>query len=259
MSRRTLLIDGDVIAYQRAAAAEQEHDWGDGVWTLHADERSTIQSVDKQLDRIMGELDGTRMVVCLTDGTNWRKDVYPEYKSNRKDRRRPMLLPRLREYMLEKYETFLRPRLEADDIMGILMTHPRLPKGKTGEKIVVTIDKDLHTIPGLHWNWTKDGGPTEVDEDEANISFLTQALSGDPTDGYPGCPGLGPKRSRPVVADAYENGGMLEAWKAIVAEYEKKGLGEEFALSQARCARILRREDYDFKKKEVILWDPKTK
>jgi DNA polymerase-1 len=37
---------------------------------------------------------------------------------------------------------------------------------------------------------------------------------------------------------------------------EKHGLSEEYMLRQARLARILRASDYDFKRKEPILWLP---
>ena len=47
-------------------------------------------------------------------------------------------------------------------------------------------------------------------------------------------------------------------WKGVVETYFTKGLTEGDALIQARLARILRHEDYDYKKKEPILWTPRT-
>ena len=47
-----------------------------------------------------------------------------------------------------------------------------------------------------------------------------------------------------------------ELWAAVVATYEKAKLSEGDALTQARVARILRASDYDFKRKEPILWQP---
>jgi hypothetical protein len=41
-------------------------------------------------------------------------------------------------------------------------------------------------------------------------------------------------------------------WTTILATYQCKGLTEEDALIQARVAKILRYEDYDFDLKEVI-------
>ena len=41
-----------------------------------------------------------------------------------------------------------------------------------------------------------------------------------------------------------------------MAAYAKEGLDEEYALAQARVARILRWDEYNIKKEEVILWTP---
>jgi hypothetical protein len=41
-----------------------------------------------------------------------------------------------------------------------------------------------------------------------------------------------------------------------VKAYDKAGLSEEEALTQARVARICRAEDYDRKSKKVNLWEP---
>lgn len=38
--------------------------------------------------------------------------------------------------------------------------------------------------------------------------------------------------------------------------YEFRCITEEDALVQARCARILHADDWDFEKSEVILWTP---
>jgi hypothetical protein len=45
-------------------------------------------------------------------------------------------------------------------------------------------------------------------------------------------------------------------WDAIVAAFEKAGLGEEEAILNAQMARILRVTDWDKNKQEVILWKP---
>jgi DNA polymerase-1 len=42
----------------------------------------------------------------------------------------------------------------------------------------------------------------------------------------------------------------------VVAAYEKAGLTEEDAIVQARVARILRYEEFNQKKEEVLLWNP---
>ena len=71
-------------------------------------------------------------------------------------------------------------------------------------------------------------------------------------DNYPGCPGIGPVRAKRILADADD------PWAAVVQAYEKKGLGEEDALLQARLARILQEDTWDQENKEPILWTPSS-
>jgi DNA polymerase-1 len=82
--KRVLVIDGDILAYQIATNNEQPTNWGDGLWTLHADEGSCIQQLDAVIDDLGSNLSADDYVVALTDKNNFRKDVLPTYKSNRK-------------------------------------------------------------------------------------------------------------------------------------------------------------------------------
>jgi len=277
VTKRTLLIDGDVVVYQRASAAELAVDWGGGLWTLWSHEDQAIGALDEYIDRLKEKLEADHVVLALTDAdTNWRKDIYPPYKSNRKNVRKPLLHSFLREYVLDNYDCYLRPRLEGDDVLGILATSKRLV---TGEKVIVSVDKDMKTIPGLFYDaGDPDQGIIEITQEEADRNHLIQALSGDATDGYPGCPGVGSKKAAELLAEPYveveewyvlksgKNKGETRSkwvkeptdslWEAIVSQYEKAGLNEEFALQMARVARILRNTDYDFNKKEPKLWNP---
>ena len=79
--KRVLVIDGDILAYQIATNNEQPINWGDGLWTLHADEGSCIQQLDAVIDDLGANLSADDYVVALTDKNNFRKDVLPTYKS----------------------------------------------------------------------------------------------------------------------------------------------------------------------------------
>jgi len=275
---RTLLIDADVLAYQFSAKVERPIKWNDRLWTLHADEFEAINTLDNYIVDLQEKLEADRIILALSDVRNWRHDVLPSYKDNRRDSRKPMCLYAVKQHMRDNYETYEREGLEGDDILGILATHPSLVEG---EKVIVTIDKDLSSIPGLHYRMHQDElGVFRVTEEEADHFHLLQAFAGDPTDGYHGCPGIGmgtaqkllesPKRLTRVertisrgprkgqVEVRWEEGDACTPWECIVCHYEKEGLDAEAALQQARVARILRASDYDFKKKEVILWNPPT-
>jgi DNA polymerase-1 len=242
----TLLIDADVVAYEAASSVEVATHWGDGYWTWHCDENEVKSAVKDRIDRLMDTLQGTDYKLCLTDSEgNFRKKVLPTYKGNRANVKKPLVLMSIKQWMIDELGAYFRPGLEGDDCMGILATM----KGM-GDKVIVSIDKDMKTIPGLFYRDVVDGHIVEISEAEADYWHLYQTLTGDTTDGYAGCPGIGPKKAETIL------GGEAN-WDAVVRTFEKAGLNESEALVQARVARILRASDYDFKKKEPILWQPR--
>ncbi len=244
--KRTLLIDGDIVAYQHAAQVETPIHWGDDIWTLHADAKECKQRIKDWLEWLMEENEADEMILYLSCASNFRKDLEESYKANRKDKRKPIILKAIREWLIEEYDARILPRLEADDAIGIALT-----SGEYGDDcIAVSIDKDFDTIPGKHFNWNHKDGVREVTEEEADYNFFTQTLTGDSTDNYPGCPGVGPKKAEKILD------GVEDYWGAVLAAYEKAGLGEDVALTQARMARILRDGEYDKETNNVRLWRP---
>ena len=83
--------------------------------------------------------------------------------------------------------------------------------------------------------------------------WMLQTLTGDPTDGYPGLPGIGKKRGADMLGEPGERP-LEDLWDQVVRAYEAKDLTEDDALVQARCARILR--NTDFEEGEIKLWQP---
>lgn len=275
----TALIDGDILVYQAAVMAEKEHRWDDGIWTYHADETEGEYKFLAMLEELVKRVGATDFIIALSEpvaALNWRLGILPTYKSNRKTTRRPLIRKHLNEWAMSNFRdrVYLRPGLEGDDVLGILATHPTLI---AGDKIVVSIDKDFKTIPGRHYNQGKDLF-FEVNEEEADWWHIHQAITGDTTDGYAGCPGAGPTVADEICNEPYlsvpythtitrgKRKGETETrykkeptddrWAAVVSLYESKGLTEADALIQARVARICRHTDYDFKQKKVIPWTP---
>lgn len=253
MPNRTLLIDGDILAYRVTAAAETPIDWGNDLWTLHADLSDCRDNLDRQIAMYLEELKADDIILAFSPPKNFRYRIYPQYKSHRQGKRKPVTYVPLKEYAHERYKTFERPDLEGDDVLGILATSPVIVKG---EKVIVSLDKDLKTIPGLICDMREPITIQEITEEEADYNHMYQTLVGDTADGYPGCPGIGPVSATKLLADVPRT--YADMWPVVVEAYEKKGLSEEVALVQAQIARICRRDDYDFKKKEVIPWKPQS-
>jgi DNA polymerase-1 len=258
---RVALIDADILAYQAAAVSEKATDWGDGLWTLHAFEEEAALAFETTLNRVLEKVEATNFLLAFSDSQNWRKDVLPTYKGNRAETRKPMLLKWIRQYA-RKYDCITIPTLEGDDVLGIWAT-TKSKLDPVREFIICTTDKDLKTIPGKHYNFGRDEF-FEITEHQADYWHMMQALTGDATDGYAGCPGCGPVGAKKILQKALDEGTpwanpkqLKEIyWKHVVAAYDKAGFGEEEALAQARVARILRAEDYDDIQKKVILWTP---
>ena len=242
---RTLLIDGDVMLYQHCLAVETAFDWGDDIWTLHSDAREAKQLTDNWLANLKEDLNASKVRVAFSDSKNFRKQVLPTYKYHRKAHRKPLAFHSVRDYVTETYGSTVLPWVEADDVLGIWATTPT-----KDENIVVTIDKDLLTVPGLHYNPNKpDEGVIEINEETAKFNHFYQTLTGDSVDGYKGCPGIGPVSAKRILNKDC-------SWSAVVETFESAGMEEEQALVQARVARILHKHEYNFNKKEVKLWEP---
>lgn len=259
---RTLLIDADSLVYAAAAANETCTKWEEDpeTWTYHANLDGAVVHLRSSLSSMQDRLNADELVLALSDYKDpWRQKLLPTYKEHRKKVRKPSLLKPLRDFVREVYTVFQRQGLEGDDILGILATAGTPPEPVRGERIVCSLDKDLATIPGLHFNWRKDDQAddpviTEVSESSADRFHMRQTLTGDTTDGYKGCPKIGPVKADRILGERQT---VPEMWPVVVEAYNKAGLTEQDALVQARVARICRASDFDFKSRQVKLWEPK--
>lgn len=256
------LIDGDIIAYETAAAAQPKWQWDDDTTSVVTpDMDEAVSVVEARLAEIRDALSVDKMVVTLSDPVrNFRVNVLPSYKGNRVDRERPILLMPLKRHLIEKHAAYVRPTLEGDDIIGIMATSQKV---MPGEKVIVSKDKDMKTIPGSYMNMRDLGRqfatPLVVTQADADYFHLYQTIVGDKTDHYAGCKGAGPVKATKCL-DQFKQGDRFDvrsAWhEGVVPMFAKFGFSEAEALVQARVARILRARDYDFIKKEPILWTP---
>jgi len=247
-----LLIDGDIVAYKVSAACEGAVHWGDDFWTLHADAKEGKAQVDIWIEQLKEDLNAQDARVFLTGHTNYRTALFPEYKANRKGKRKPMILGSLRDHMIAEWDAELEDGLEADDLMGIAATEP-----ESNGSIIVSIDKDLKSIPCQLYNPDRpEEGVQEISAEEADAHHFYQTLVGDSSDNYKGCPKCGPKSAEALLAKC---AGNVDTWARVLQVFDRAGLSSKHALTQARVARILRSGDYNFETKEVKLWKPQLK
>lgn len=267
---RIALIDADILVYEAAYVCQESIEWDPGEVSKYADFEDAIDTFDAMIAKIEHHAGADASILALTDSArekNFRRSVWPQYKCHREakpgssDDSRPLLYQGLRQYIREGYEVFQKEGIEGDDTIGILATADLawLPV----ERVICSVDKDLDNVPGWHFNWRKPERLVYfVNEREADRNFLLQTLMGDQTDGYPGIPGIGPKKAEKILNGVEANSPEFLLtpqrgwWSAVQLAFATAGLSQEYLMSQARCARILRACDWDAESQRPILWTP---
>lgn len=252
-SMSTALLDGDIITHRAAAACQDTIRWDADTTSVQSDFASALDFAHSLVTSWAEQARCKQFFVCFSGDINFRKLVLPSYKMHRAGKAKPLAHAPLKVALQAAYQTHLVEGMEADDLMGIMATNGRYP-----DAVIVTLDKDLKTVPGLHLNPLKDQRPHRVTEAFANRLWLTQTLTGDPTDGYTGIPGIGPAKAQRILDGPSLATDVETLWGRVVAAYRAAGLTVADALQQARVARILRSSDYDKETRCVKLWHPTT-
>ena len=235
------LIDCDYIVYKCTAGAEDEIDFGDDVILVTSRFSEAYRMVERELYRIASDLGCfDDSILFFSDSVNFRKSIDPAYKGHR-NRKKPCGYRRVIEALKKEYQVVVMPGLEADDAMGIYAT-------KEEGHIICSPDKDMRQIPGQLYDM-KDG-VVEITKEEGDRWHLIQTMAGDQTDGYAGVPGIGVKRADALLT---EHGAT---WETVKQAFAEKDLDEDVALMNARLAKILQADDFNFSTQEPILWSP---
>jgi len=239
----SLLIDCDYIVYKCAAATETEIDFGEDLIVVTSNFSDAYSYVERELYSIASDLGCfDDSILFFSDSINFRKSIDPAYKGHR-NRKKPCGYKRIINKLKEDYNVVVMPKLEADDAMGIYAT-------KEPGHIICSPDKDMRQIPGNLFDLKE--GVIEITKEEGDRWHLIQTMAGDQTDGYAGVPGIGIKRAAALLDEHGDN------WKTVVDAFAEKGLDESVALQNARLAKILQCEDYDFTNQEPRLWNPSS-
>jgi len=165
MSKRTLVFDSDVTAVAAASVVQYNVCWdGDNCFPIASLSEAKAHVTDS-LHRTVDTLDADDFVLAMSHPHGYfRHDIYPQYKSNRKKNSKPVCLDMLKQWMAEEFTTFMRPKLEADDIMGILSTSTKIIQAD--EVVIVSVDKDMRTFPGLLYSPNVGGKDPEIISEE---------------------------------------------------------------------------------------------
>jgi 5'-3' exonuclease len=115
---------------------------------------------------------------------------------------------------------------EADDALGI---------AQTADTCIVSIDKDLLQIPGVHYHFVKKEF-YNITPDQGLRHFYMQLLMGDRIDNIPGVYGIGPVNAKRILSKCNTE---EEMYHAVVAAY---GGRTDEVLRNGRLLKIRTRE-----------------
>ena len=232
------LVDADSIYFRAAYCSKKKNEL-----------RKMIRETMLEIER---ECFADDIKVAVKGRGNFRKDIYPDYKKNRKelDEEMKAALSYGHQYMVDEYNAVMADGMEADDLVAIWAYEAREAEQ---QYFIVGLDKDLLQIPGNHYNFKKREHQF-VDDNTAHYNLMVQCLTGDSTDNIPGIKGIGPKKAAKIL----EGRDPRRYWPRIRSAWRAHGAGdpglshrllkmittwEEFDAVRAECEAIVSEQD----------------
>jgi DNA polymerase-1 len=228
-------LDGDLYAFRSAASSENE------------DLSIAIARCEEMIDNTLAETGADEFSIFLSGDNNFRYDIYPEYKANRKEEK-PRWLKDVKQYLIEKYQAQVSDGCEADDLLGIeqCANAMKYTMRMYDSTIICSLDKDLRMIPGNHYSfeirgtsikgvpWVRPAEIVTVSELEGLRHFYTQVLVGDPADNVKGASGIGKVKAARILEGCTTE---QEFYGAVLPHFSC----EEELLMTGQCLWIFRK------------------
>jgi len=241
--RNLAILDADFLLFSCTAGNKVLDSEGDPIR-----EDNKFVYTDKTLEEVFKAADVTisnLLDKCSADYycgflgacKSFRKEIYPDYKANRKDFERPRFYRELINYLYDTWKFIgTTDGLEADDAVNIVKNNFK----NDYNCIIVSSDKDLiKCIEGTYLN-PRDLSIVETDNTEARRSFWKSMITGDPIDNIKGLPGKGIVYANSVIDFCEEK---KENYAIEVLDRYIRQFGEEDGIEEFRknykCLKIL--------------------
>lgn len=239
-----VIIDGDSILYRCGFASQHKVYEYDGkefnskkeldAYAKKVEHTSRIDveplenalaNVKNTIESILHATQASDYAIYISSNTPTFRDTLATiqpYKGNRSGNDKPVHYEACRNYIINVWQAEECFGIEADDKVAVECVN------RPGS-ILVSNDKDLLQVPGLHFNWTKpdEGIYTITKEDALHYKYI-QILSGDSVDNIVGIPGLGDKGADKLLRNMY--GATEEEYDEMCSLYYIEQLGDEVGL-----------------------------
>ena len=247
-----LIVDCDPLVYGMGFAAQGEP------------EHHAFNLVKGQLTKYM-ERFGSDDISCHLTGSRssqWRPQLYPDYKASRLDKPKPEHYDAIRRYLIRHWNAKVSDGIEADDAVcleaytykGYSMRN-HMPEQEERDEmlpqcVIISIDKDLDQCPGWHFKPGTTRYPKDwyyyVDRTTAALWWGTQMLMGDDGDDIQGIPGIGPAKARDMMLkidpECYD---MASIAAEVSANYHERGLElDDYIKTEVLVSMIQDDKDY---------------
>lgn len=261
---RVAHIDADFLAYQVSAETRDELD-GLVPRKSFEDMQHNARNAAEHLMRLVGATSYHCHVTPggSTKGGRPQQAVQQEYQCNRKGREKPEFLDKVRAFIGQELNGVVHLDQEADDGMAQANYDAMGPNGAWGSSnlsVIVSKDKDLRMVPGLHWDfdtetiftvgdhfgsiWLDDSGSTKKLKGWGTKFFWAQCLMGDPADSIKGLPEMSGMQFQEIAPSA--------AYKKLSAKWHSdeadEGLLKKIRAEQAKTKKVGPVLAYDYLK-----------
>lgn len=230
------IIDGDVLVYM-------------SIWNNDTLEEGKAK-FDELLIDVMSSTFSTDYVMAIGGPDNFRVDLFPDYKGNRKKAKdnRPDWFGDLKSWIVEHYDGCIETdNCEADDMVRVWANECdefNIPR------VVCSVDKDLHCIVGNHFN-PRTRSIYQISEEYAERFYWQQILTGDSTDNIPGLWKCGPVKAKKILAEAENHKELRDA--VCRAYHDAHGEeGYSYMTANGRLIHIWRSIDDHFQVSEEV-------
>jgi 5'-3' exonuclease len=200
-----LLIDADSLIFASCYRSKNDtnyHLYPDNFYTNIED---SINKFNEQYMKIVNDLEELYTIESIVtfNGSkgNFRKQLTPDYKANRKKQILPPLLHPMHQYVKDNYDSKFGYGIETDDLVAKYWKRLSDEFGRD-EVMIVSIDKDYKQFPCLLYNYHyKHKVILDISESDAIYNFYEQMIVGDTADNVNYFKGKGKKFAEKYFVD----------------------------------------------------------
>lgn len=255
---RLAIIDGDPLVYRVGFASQKNIYSKDGEvfegiravkaaypdanieeWEFHLEVdtlKNIYHAINLSIYSMLYETDSDSYVMYIGGKGNFRNElaVSHPYKGTRDKGHRPVYYDEIRQWLIKRHNAIEVNGMEADDAVAIKAIQVK-------NSVICTIDKDLDTVEGLHYNYGN-GKLYTVDKLGALKKFYKQMLTGDSSDNIVGIRGVGNKKADKIIDSCEDEQSMIVA---VASEYlhEFGDIAEQRFIENASLLYMLRHSE----------------